>query len=88
MRGDARTSPQLFGLNIGMSPKSPAKVRSACSADLVLTPIGSLEPLRFCLVANHLIWLILEGVADYIERIRHTRADKQAEDEQKAMETT
>ena len=56
-----------------MSPKSPAKVRSACSAYLVLTPIGSLEPLRFCLVANHVICLILKGAADYVERIRHTR---------------
>ena len=66
---NARTSPQPFCLNVGLSPKSPAKVRSACSAYLVLTPIGSLEPLRFCLVANHLIWLILEGAADYVERI-------------------
>ena len=65
--------PQLFCLNVGLSPKSPAKVRSACSADLVLTPIGSLEPLRFCLVANHVICLILKGAADYVERIRHTR---------------
>ena len=65
--------PQLFCLNVGLSPKSPAKVRSACSADLVLTPICSLEPLRFCLVANHIIWLILEGTADYVERIIHTR---------------
>ena len=73
LRGDAHTSPQLFGLNISMSPKSPAKVRSACSADLVLTPIGSLEPLRCRLVANHIIWLILEGAAGYVERIRHTR---------------
>ena len=56
-----------------MSPKSPAKVRSACSAYLVLTPIGSLEPLRFCLVANHVICLILASAADYVERIRHTR---------------
>jgi len=41
------------------------------------------------LVANHLIWLILEGAAGYVERIRDTQdADKQAEDEQKAMETT
>ena len=77
--------PQLFCLNVGMSPKSLAKVRSACSADLVLTPIGSLEPLRFCLVADHLIWLILEGVADYVERIRHTRcrqaSGRRAEDD-------
>ena len=58
---------------LACSPKPPAKVRSACSADLVLPPIGSLEPLRFSLVANHLIWLILEGAAGYIERIRHTR---------------
>ena len=65
--------PQLFCLNVGLSPKSPAKVRSACSADLVLTPIGSLEPLRFSLVASHIIRLILEGAADYVERIRHTR---------------
>ena len=65
--------PQLFCLNVGLSPKSPAKVRSACSADLVLTPICSLEPLRFCLVANHIICFILEGAADYVERIRHTR---------------
>ena len=73
---NARTSPQPFYLNVGLSPKSPAKVRSACSADLVLTPIGSLEPLRFSLVANHLIWLILEGVAGYVERIRHTRCQQ------------
>lgn len=58
---------------LACSPKPPAKVRSACSADLVLTPIGSLEQLRFCLVANHIIWLILEGAAGYVERIRHTR---------------
>ena len=70
---NARTSPQPFYLNVGLSPKSPAKVRSACSADLVLTPIGSLEPLRFCLVANHIICFILEGATDYVERIRHTR---------------
>ena len=65
--------PQLFCLNAGLSPKPPAKVRSACSECLVLTPIGSLEPLRFCLVANHIICFILEGAADYVERIRHTR---------------
>ena len=65
--------PQPFYLNIALSPKSPAKVRSACSVYLVLTPIGSLEPLRFCLVTNHVICLILEGAADYVERIRHTR---------------
>ena len=70
---NARTSPQPFYLNVGLSPKSPAKVRSACSECLFLTPIGSLEPLRFCLVANHIICLILEGAADYVERIRHTR---------------
>ena len=69
---NACTSPQPFCLNVGLSPKSPAKVRSACSADLVLTPIGSLEPLRFCLVASHIIRLILEGAADYVERIRQT----------------
>ena len=77
--------PQLFCLNVGLSPKSPAKVRSACSADLVLTPICSLEPPRFCLVANHVICLILEGAADYVERIIHTRcrqaSGRRAEDD-------
>ena len=65
--------PNFLVWMLACSPKSPAKVRSACSAYLVLTPIGSLEPLRFCLVANHIICLILEGAADYVERIRHTR---------------
>ena len=33
-------------------------------------PNRPLEPLRFCLIVEHIVCLILEGVAGYVKRIR------------------